>query len=169
MDSIASVLKNYSQPGQTAPPEEVHSHFEQAAQAAPPNALASALGGMFRSEQTPPFGQMVGQLFGSSSGSQRADLLNALLSNPATAGIVAKLAQSSGINIPGMSSGAITPEAAAQVPPEVVQQAAAQVEKHDPSIVDRVSQIYAQHPMLIKTLGVAAMGMALSHLAGRRT
>ena len=46
----------------------------------------------------------------------------------------------------------------------MAQQAKAQAEQHDPSIVDRISEIYAQHPKHVKTLGAAAMTIALSHL-----
>ncbi|MEJ7711338.1 MAG: hypothetical protein WKF84_16115 [Pyrinomonadaceae bacterium] len=48
---------------------------------------------------------------------------------------------------------AITPEQAEQISPEEVQEIAAEAEQRDPSIVDRVSEVYAEHPTLIKTLG----------------
>jgi hypothetical protein len=170
MNEIANVLQNYSRENPTAAaPQEVDNHFTQVAQAAPPSALAGGLAAMFRSDQTPAFGQMVGQLFSNSNGSQRATLLNALLTSPAAAGIISQLTQATGIKIPSGPGGAqITPETAAQISPEAVQQAAAHAEQHDPSIVDRVSEIYAEHPALVKTLGAAAMGLALSHLANRR-
>lgn len=161
MNQIGDILQNYAKPDPGADPRQVDSHFQQVAQAAPAPAMADSLAGMFRSDQTPAFGQMVGQLFGNSSGDQRAVLINALLSNPAAATILAQLARSAGINLP--TSGTITPQTASQIPPEVVQQAATKAEQHDPSVIDRVSQIYAEHPTLIKTLGVAAMGIALSH------
>jgi hypothetical protein len=49
------------------------------------------------------------------------------------------------------------------------QQAAEHAEKQDPSIVERASQFYAQHPTLVQTLGALAMSVALSHLARRRS
>jgi hypothetical protein len=168
MDQIANVLQNYGQPG-AAPEHEVETHFNQVAQAAPRNDLAGGIASMFRSDQTPPFAQLVGQLFGNSNPNQRANLLNTLLSTGAGAGIVSQLAQAAGISIPsGGGTPHITPQQAAQIPPEAVQQAAEHAEKHDPSIVDRVSQLYAEHPMLIQTLGTLAMSMAMSHLANRR-
>lgn len=113
---------------------------------------------------------MVSQLFSNSNGNQRAGLLNTLMSSGAGAGMLAQIAQSAGLSLPsGGSAPQITPEAAARVTPEMVQQAAAQAEKHDPSIIDRVSQLYAQHPTLINMLGTAAMSMAMSHLASRRS
>lgn len=171
MNQIANVLQNYSGGAGTAPNEgEVANHFNQVAQVAPAGDMAGGIASMFRSDQTPPFAQQVGQLFGNSNPSQRANLLNTLLASGAGAGVLSQIAQATGISIPA-SGGTqqVTPEVAAQIPPQAVQQAAEQAEKHDPSIVDRVSQLYAQHPMLIQTLGALAMGMAMSHLANRRS
>ena len=170
MNEIANVLQNYSPGGEPAAAGDVDSHFHQVAQTAPPSDLASGIAAMFHSDQTPPFAQMVSQLFGNSNGAQRASLLNTLFSSGAAAGILAQLSQTAGISLPaGLGRTApITPEAAAQITPEMAQQAVAQAEQHDPSIIDRVSEIYAQHPALVKTLGAAALTIALSHLANRR-
>jgi hypothetical protein len=169
MNQLSSVLQNYAQSGGPTNQGEVEDHFNQVAQAAPQQDLASGIAAMFRSDQTPAFGQLVGQLFGNSSPDQRANLLNSLLSSGAGAGVLQQLAQSAGISLPaGGGTPQVTPQQAAQISPQVVQQAAAHAETHDPSIVDRVSELYAQHPTLIKTLGVAAMGMALSHMARNR-
>jgi hypothetical protein len=170
MDQITNVLQNYKQGGAGAPNDnEVANHFNQVAQAAPANDLAGGIASMFRSDQTPPFAQQVGQLFGNSDPTQRANLLNTLLASGAGAGVISQIAQAAGISIP-TSGGTpqVTPEVAAQIPPQAVQQAAEHAEKSDPSIVDRVSQLYAQHPMLVKTLGALAMSMAMAHLANRR-
>ena len=171
MNEVANVLQNYSQSNQPQAEDDVASHYDQVAQAAPPADLAGGLSAMFRSDQTPPFAQMIGQLFSNSNGAQRASLLNTLLSDGAASGILSQLAKTAGLSLPsGLGTTApITPEAAAQIPPAAVEQAAAQAQQHDPSIIDRVSEIYAQHPTLVKTLGAAAMTIALSHLANRRS
>ncbi len=168
MDQIANVLQNYA-PNTAGPTNqgEVEQHFNQVAQAAPPADLASSLASMFRSNQTPPFGQLVSQLFSNSNGNQRANLLNTLLASGAGAGLLGQLAKAAGVSLPSTGGAQISPEDASKISPEMVQQAAAHAEQHDPSIIDRVSEIYAQHPTLIKTLGVAAMGMAMSHMANR--
>ncbi len=170
MNELAGVLQNYTQgvpPGEAA--GDVKSHFNEAAHVAPQSDIASSLASMFRSDQTPPFAQLVGQLFGNSNGGQRANLLNTLLAGGAGAGMLSQLARSAGISIPGGGTPPhVTADAAAKISPGMVQEAAAQAEQRDPSIVDRVSEIYAQHPALINSLGAAAMSMALSHLANRR-
>ena len=145
MNEITNVLQNYSQSGQAPEDGQVAEHFQQVAQAAPASDLASGLAAMFQSNQTPPFAQMIGNLFRNSNNNQRASLLNTLLSSGAATGVLSQLMQSAGLAGLGGPGNAnpITPEAAAQVTPEMAQQAAEHVEKHDPSIVDRVSQIYA--------------------------
>ena len=168
-DQIAGVLENYAGNTGTASQGEVADHFNQVAQAAPQNELANGIASMFRSDQTPSFARMVSQLFGNSNPNQRANLLNTLFASGAGAGILSQIAQAAGISIPaGGEPPRVTPAQAAQVPPQAVEQAAEHAEKHDPSIVDRVSQIYAQHPVLIQSLGALAMSMAMSHMAQRR-
>jgi hypothetical protein len=170
MDQLAGVLQNYAGSAGAENQAEVANHFNQVAQAAPTNDLANGIASMFRSDQTPPFGQLVGQLFGKSNPDQRANLLNTLLASGAGAGIISQIAQAAGISIPASGvTPQITPQQAAQIPPQAVEQAAEHAEKRDPSIVDHVSQLYAQHPILIQSLGALAMSMAMSHLAQRRS
>jgi len=59
----------------------------------------------------------------------------------------------------------LTPQQAAQVSPEVVQQLAAHAEKSDPSLIDKASAFYSEHPALIKTLGGAALTIAMAKMA----
>jgi hypothetical protein len=44
----------------------------------------------------------------------------------------------------------------------------AHAEKSNPSIVDQISGFYAEHPTLIKTLGGAALTVALAKIAERQ-
>ena len=60
---------------------------------------------------------------------------------------------------------AVTPEQASQLTPEQVQAIASHAEQHSPGIIDKMSGFYAQHPGLIKTLGSAALTIALSSMA----
>ena len=62
----------------------------------------------------------------------------------------------------------VTPEQAEQVPPETIQQLAEHAEKKDPSIVDRASAFYAQHPTLVKALGAGSLALIMSHLSGKQ-
>ena len=59
---LGSLLQQYV--GGAAPTANVQEHFDQVAQNAPPEAVSDGLAAAFHSDSTPPFGQMVGQLFG---------------------------------------------------------------------------------------------------------
>lgn len=54
-------------------------HFDEVAQNASHDEPGAGLAGAMRSDQTPPFGDMVGQLFGHSSSTQQAGVLNQIL------------------------------------------------------------------------------------------
>ena len=46
----------------------------------------------------------------------------------------------------------VTPETASQVPPQAVEQLAEESQKQDPTILERVSDFYAQNPTPVLTL-----------------
>lgn len=48
-----------------------------------------------------------------------------------------------------------------------VEQIAAHAEKQNPSVVDATSNFYAQHSGLVKTLGSAALTIALAKIVSR--
>ncbi|HVF57649.1 MAG TPA: hypothetical protein VM934_15945 [Pyrinomonadaceae bacterium] len=171
MNQISGVLQQYSGAQAAQAPDTVHDDFDQFAQAAPQSALADGLSAAFRSDQTPPFGQMLGQLFGQSNGQQRAGILNTLIGalGPTIMSQVLSRGGASGLaGILGSGQREITPEQAEQIPPEAIQQVATEAEQRDPSVVDMISNVYAQHPTLIKTLGGAALTIALAKIADRQ-
>lgn len=165
-DQLSSVLKQYSD-GSNQNSANVGEHFDQVAQAVPQGAIAEGLSSAFRSDQTPAFGSLIGNLFGQSNGDQKAGVLNNLLGalGPSALSQIA-----GGGALASLLGGAkeITPEQAQNVSPELVQQLATHAEKTDPSIVDRASAFYAQHPTLVKTLGGAAMSIVLAKVAERQ-
>lgn len=185
MNQISGMLQQYSgaQPGQA--PATVDNDFDQVAQNAPPSALSNGLAAAFRSNQTPDFGQMAAQLFSNSGGQQRAGILNTLIRAAGPAVLAHVLSRNMGggsgsANANRTSGGGglsgivdllrggqqeVTPEQAEQIPPEAVQEVAAQAEQKDPSVIDQVSDFYAKHPTLIKTLGAAALTIALAKIA----
>jgi len=67
----------------------------------------------------------------------------------------------------GASGSEITPELAESVTPEAVREAAEQAARKDPSIIDQLSRIYAGQPQIVKTLGAAALTVALAKVAQR--
>jgi len=142
---------------------EPEKHFDQVAQNASNDQLGAGIAGALRSDQTPPFGNMVGQLFGHSSSTQQAGLLNQILGalGPAASaslggGMLGKLLR------PGQSQ--ITPEQASQLSPAQVTEIASHAEQAQPGVVDQVGSFYAQHSGLIKMLGGAALLVTMAKI-----
>ena len=154
MDILAMVA------GGKAAPEQ---HFDQVAQAAPGNVMASGLAAAFRSDQTPPIGNMVGQLFGNSNGSQQAGMLNQIL---ASLGPVAATALAGGVLGRTMAPGAtqITPAQASQLTPQQVNDVVEHAHQTQPGIADELANFYAQHTGLVKTIGGAALLIAMAKM-----
>jgi hypothetical protein len=167
-DDISGILNQYSnhQAGQT--PATAEQDFDMVARNAPPAQISSGLAEAFRSDQTPPFGSMLGQMFGNSNGNVKAGILNMLIGAVGPQLLAGALSRYNASEAPQGSGGQITPEQADRIPPSAVQEMAEQAHKQDPSIVDQASEYYAQHPTLVKTLGAAALGVALHHLSGQK-
>jgi hypothetical protein len=167
LDSLSDVLKNYSG-GQMQNTANAAEHFDQVAQAAPNNIIADGLAAAFRSDQTPAFGNLVSHLFSHSNGEQKAGILNQLLASVGP-GILAQIGGAGALaGLLGRTGQQLTPDQAQAISPEVVQQLATHAEKSDPSIVDKASAFYAQHSTLVKTLGGAALTIALAKVAERQ-
>lgn len=183
MKELGGLLQQYQGAEPMQAPDTIDDDFDQVAQAAPQPALSDGLAAAFRSEQTPEFGQMTANLFNNSNPQQQAGLLNTILkyAGPAILGRIMSgggggSASAGGggglsdlINIfKGGGQQEVTPEQAGQIPPEAVQQVAEEAQKHDPSIIDKISDFYAEHPTLVKSLGAAALTIALSKIANRQ-
>lgn len=138
-------------------------NFDQVAKEAPPEQLGAGLAEAMRSDKTPPFGTMVSQMFGQSSPTQQAGMLNQILAalGPAAAASLAGGALGRML-APGQSQ--LTPEQASQLSPAQVTEIATQAEQTQPGVVDQVSQFYAQHAGLIKVLGGTALMVALASM-----
>lgn len=204
MNQIGGLLQQYQGGNAGQEPADVHNDFDQVAQSAPASALANGIAGAFRSDQTPPFAQMAGQLFSNASGQQRAGLLNTLISaaGPAVVGQVLGGGGAGGLGqmlggggglgqiLGGLGGGSqnanaaddnsqedngqddngqndnsqLTPEQADQVSPDQVQELASHAERQNPGVVDEISNIVAQQPGLVKTLGPSVLSAVLGHL-----
>lgn len=178
---LGSLLQQYLAPP-AAPGQQPHNHVDQATQAAPTDILSAGLAAMFRSDETPAFGEMAGQMFAQANPNQQAGMLNAmiaamgpavlaaLLNKGGSAGAAAPLGGLGGLLGPLDGSSAtprLTPTQASQLSPAQVQVIAEHAERADPSVIDRLSNFYAENPTLVKTVGTAALTIALAKMAER--
>ena len=163
---IANLLQQYLGGNGAANQSQAVSDFGQVAQTAPRSAVAQGVSEALRSDQTPPFPQMVGQLFDHGDPNQRAGMLNQLIRGIAPSLLSSVAGGALGSLFRGSAAPAeVTPEQAAMMTPEQVQQIAAHAEQQNPGIVDRMGDFYAEHPTLVKALGGAALAIALGHMA----
>jgi hypothetical protein len=185
INELGGVLDRYDTATPNRPPETVDRDFDLFAQKAPATAVSEGLSAAFRSDDTPEFPQMASQLFGRAPASQRAGMLNALLATVGPLIVQQILArrqrgpstgpeQGGGLGgilgniLRGDGPPKVTPEVAEQVTPQEVEEIAREAEKKDPSVIDRISEIYARQPQLLKVLGGAALAIALGRVAQRR-
>ncbi len=166
---LMDILQQYTNGASAADANAARTHFDQVASAAPTEVLGQGVADAFRDESTPSFGAMVGQMFGQSDPQQRAGVLNELLRSVGPGvlaalggGLLGRLSNSSAASTPQ-----VTPEQAAKVTPEQVQEIAAHAEQHNPGVLDQIGGYYAQHPDVVKTLGSAALAIALAGVASR--
>ena len=168
---ILDILQQYADPAR-APTDRVDQHFDQVAQQASPQDLGNGVAAAFRSDATPPFGQMIGDLFGRSDPQQRAGILNQIIQSVGTGGLASVAGGVLGRVLGGSGGNApttITPEQASQISPADASAIAEHAEKKDPSILDRAGEFYAQHPDLVKGLGAAALAIVLGRMhSGQR-
>ena len=166
---LMDILQQYANSASGANASVDHAHYDEVARTAPPEVMGQGLGDAFRDRNTPPFAQLVGQLFGQSNPQQRAGVLNQLI-GAAGPGVLASIAGGSLSRLLGHTTGGaapVTPDQASALSPEQVQEIASHAEQRDPGIVDRIGGIYAQHPQIVKTLGSAVLDVALAGVANR--
>ena len=166
MDNLSSIVDQFTRGG--ASEADVHATYDKLATEVPPGTLASGLGHAFRSDQTPPFEQMVSGLFNQSTPDQKAGLLNQLIASlgPNASQMLASLGLGS---LAGAAAGAtVTPEQAQQVTPEAVQTIARQAATKDATIMDKAAGFYAQHPTLVKAIGAGALALLMSKISQSR-
>ena len=164
MDDLGNLARQFA--SGNASEADVHNAFDRTAPSVPQGSLATALSHTFQSDQTPPFEQMVANLFQNSSPEQKAAVLNQLAAALGSGGL-ASLGSAGGPG--GLSSGGnVSPQQAQSVTPQQVQVLAQQAAAKNPSIVDAAAGFYAQHPTLVKTIGAGALALLMSRLSASR-
>ena len=168
MDNLENLIGRFA--SGNAQPDEVHDAFDQVARAVPHGTLADGLGHAFKSDQTPPFEQMVSGLFGQSNPDQKAGLLNQLLGSLGP-DVSSKILASLGLGAAAgtAASGAdLTPQQVQHISPEAVQTIAKNAASTDPTVVDKAAGFYAQHPTLVKAIGAGALALLMSRISAAR-
>jgi hypothetical protein len=165
LDQVGAILKQYqtggagtAAAGATPASETVVADFDHVASAVPQSTLADGIAHAMRSDATPEFGTMVSGLFSQANPAQKSAMLSALVAacGPAAQRI---------LGAPTAGAAGSTAEQVQEVHPSTVQELANHAESQDPSIVDKLSGFYAQHPTLVKGLGAVALATVMSRVS----
>jgi hypothetical protein len=185
---LGRILNQYANP--TPQAGDIEQDFDEVARNADPEDLRQGVDEAFRSDQTPPFGSMLGQLFGQADLNQRTGMLNQLLNaagptvlgallggNAGRSGGLGGFLGSGGHMLGGLLeklTGApqepvqLSPEQVEQLTPAQVEQLATYAERENPGVIDQMAGFYARNPALFKALGGAALAIALGRMARTR-
>jgi hypothetical protein len=161
---LGNLLQKYLNPS-SAPSADASAHFDQVAQHASPQVMGQGIADALRSDETPPLGQMVSDMFAKATPQQQAAMLNQMLGS-VSPGVLASLGGAAGA-LATTGAASVTPQQASQLSPQQVQDIANHAEKSNPDIFDKLGSFYAEHPQLVKTLGSAALTIALAKMANR--
>jgi hypothetical protein len=171
LNQITDILDKYGSTQSGNVPPSVDADFDRLSRVAPSEHVSEGLAEAFRSSQTPPFSRMLSQLFGRSPANQKSNVLNMLVATVGPALVSQLLAKHGAARAATeLQSGNtnISPDVVEQIPSDSIEAVAAEAEKKDPSVVDRISKFYADQPALIKTLGGLALTVAMAKVAQRQ-
>jgi hypothetical protein len=162
MDILSQYASQAEAGAQSQPQQSTHEDFTQVASQASPDHLG---GGIAQALQGAPegFEASIAKLFENSDPQQRTGLLQRLIqaAGPAVlssfaGGALSHLAQ------PGAQA---QQEDADKITPAQAGELAGAAKQTNPGIVSELGSFYSQHPTLVKTLGAAALAIAMSHMA----
>jgi hypothetical protein len=170
LDQVGAILKQYQTgstgagaAGTTPPTETVVADFDHVASAVPQNTLADGIAHAMRSDATPAFGSMVSSLFSQANPAQRSAMLSTLVA--ACGPAAQRILGGAGVGAPGAPATSTGTPMVEDVHPAAVEELANQAHSQDPSIIDKMSGFYAQHPTLVKGLGAVALATVMSRVS----
>ena len=162
MDILSQYAGQALSDGQPQAQHSTHEDFSQVASQAPPELLGGGIAQALEGGAG-GFESSIAKLFENSDPQQRTGLLQRLIqaAGPAVlasfaGGALSHLAQP-GAQAQQADADAITPAQAGEL--------AAAAKQSNPGIVSELGSFYSQHPTLVKTLGAAALALAMSHMA----
>jgi len=161
---LGNLLQQFAGHPTAADPEGVAQAFSHVVGDTPRASIAQGLASAFLSDDTPPFGQLVSQLFVRSDPQVQAGVLNQLLDDVGPT-MLAALAGSVGELFTANGHATLTPQQVADITPPQVAEIATVAQQHNPDVVERVATFFADHPQLVNSLDSASLKVALGKMA----
>ena len=170
-NDVSAVLQQYAAETGVHSVQKVEQDFVAVAQRVPAEHVSTGLAEAMHSEQTPPFEDMVGESFGRGSDDLRTAMLKQLIDGAGPA--VVKPLIDDGL-LPRAANGSEHPAVpidarlVRNLDTEVVRRLAHAAVQEDPAVIHRMSEFFAVDPAAGKTLGGAALSVALGKIAEAR-
>lgn len=171
-NDVSAMLQQYAAETGVHSVQKVEQDFVTIAQQVPPEDVTGGLVQAMHSEQTPPFDEMLRDSFARGDTAQRAAMLKRLLDG-ASPGVLRPLLDKRILHYIGaedrsMAGVHVDDDAAERLAPEVFQLVAREAAEQDPEIIDKMSEFFAIDPDAGRTLGGAALSVALGKMAESR-
>lgn len=156
-DQLSGLLNNVASGNLSE--QETHAHYDQIAQAVPPQTLGNVIGPALASLGAGQLQQGVANSAAQMSPDQRGGLVGSLLGGLGSSGMnVGSLLGQLGIN-PAVAS---NPQSAT---PQETATLAAHAQATNPGLLQEAMSFYSQHPTLVKALGTVAIAKIASSLS----
>lgn len=156
-DQLSGLLSNVL--GGNLSEQQTHEHYDQIAQATPPEALGSAIGPALAGLGSGEIQQRVSNSAAQMSPGQIGGLVQSLLGGLGASGMnIGSVLGQLGID-PSVAS---NPQSAT---PDEVAKLAAHAQATNPGVFQEAMSFYAQHPTLVKALGTVVIAKIASQLS----
>ena len=161
LDRIGGLLDQYASGQGATSREEAQQHYDEIAQHVPPDVLRGeigpALGGLDAGQVEDRIGRSAAQM----TPEQRGGMLSGILGGLAGPGGLRDVLGRIGVD-PSVAS---NPQTAT---PQDVAKVAAYAKDNRPDVFHKAMGFYAEHPLLVKTMGALAVAAIARRLAGGR-
>lgn len=161
IDRIGGLLDQYAAGQGATSREQAREHYDQIAQHVPPDVLKGEIGPALGGLQGGEVEERIRRSATEMTPEQRGGMLSGLLGGLAGAGGLRDVLGRIGVD-PSVAS---NPQEAS---PQDVGKVAAYAKDNRPEIFHKAMEFYAEHPMLVKTMGTLAVAAIAKRLAGGR-
>ncbi|MDM7913698.1 MAG: hypothetical protein ACE15D_04650 [Candidatus Eisenbacteria bacterium] len=161
---VVDVLRKYRSDATERP--RIHEEFDSVAKEVSRGELAAGIVTSLKSASTPPFADIVLDLYTHATPEQRAGILNRLL--PALnekEGTVALQHEPKHVQELLVGKQTVSAADAERIGAASVRKLAAAADTLDPSVVEKIAEMAADHPALLKTLGTGILAQTLTAIA----
>lgn len=168
-NDVSAVLQQYAAETGVHSVQKVEQDFVTIAQQVPAEEVTGGLVQAIHSEQTPPFDELMRDSYARADVAQRKEMLKRLLDGAHPA-VLRPLVDNNVLHYIGTDGGSmagvyVDDDIAERLSPDVFQQIAREASSLDPEVVSKMSEFYADDPHAGRTLGGAALSVALGKMA----